>query len=348
MLYDGTVNQESVIERPVLCAAVRAAARGAFRHEEPHKMNKRLTGLSIVAALLLLAAAVLSAQNTGSKPKSVVRYDRDSRYYRIIVSDYPDLDRRVLYFSKTRGAQSSMILSDPNRLGLAYLRTTVSGLALHPAPRKVLLIGLGGAAIPKFLAKHYPDIELHIVEIDPDVVQVASRFFSFQPTEKMKIFVVDGRIFLTQSGEKYDLILLDAYASDSIPFHLTTQEFFQLVKAHLNPGGVVAANMWEYFINKYYLAELKTVQSTFPQTYLFLTPDPASKVLFATLDGTRVSAEEWRRRAAAFVGARDVQYDLPALVAKEYTCISDQVIAEKALTDNMAPVDLLRTQRAKQ
>ncbi len=310
-------------------------------------MSKRLTGLGIFAALLLVAASVLSAQNAGTKPKSVVRYDRDSRYYRIIVSDYPDLDRRVLYFSKTRGAQSSMILSDPYRLGLSYLRSMASGLALHPAPKKVLLIGLGGAAIPKFLSRNYPDIELHIVEIDPDVIQVASKLFSFQPTGKMKIFVMDGRLFLAQCGEKYDVILLDAYSSDTIPFHLTTLEFYKLVKEHLNPGGVVAANMWEYFINKYYQAELKTVQSTFPQTYLFLTPDPASKVLFATADGKRVVAEEWCRRAAAFVGRRDLQYDLPALVAKEYTCITDQAIAEKALTDDMAPVDLLRTQRAK-
>lgn len=310
-------------------------------------MSKRLTGLGIFAALLLVAASVLSAQNAGTKPKSVVRYDRDSRYYRIIVSDYPDLDRRVLYFSKTRGAQSSMILSDPYRLGLSYLRSMASGLALHPAPKKVLLIGLGGAAIPKFLSRNYPDIELHIVEIDPDVIQVASKLFSFQPTGKMKIFVMDGRLFLAQCGEKYDVILLDAYSSDTVPFHLTTLEFYKLVKEHLNPGGVVAANMWEYFINKYYQAELKTVQSTFPQTYLFLTPDPASKVLFATADGKRVVAEEWCRRAAAFVGRRDLQYDLPALVAKEYTCITDQAIAEKALTDDMAPVDLLRTQRAK-
>ena len=87
----------------------------------------------------------------------------------------------------------------------------------------MLLIGLGGAAIPKFLARHYPDIELHIVEIDPDVVQVARKYFSFQPTERMKVFVADGRLFLTQTQERYDVILLDAYSSDTIPFHLTTR-----------------------------------------------------------------------------------------------------------------------------
>lgn len=302
------------------------------------KRNLRM----VVPVLILLAAAGASTQ----KQQSVVRYDRDSRYYRIIVADYPELDRRVLYFSKTRGAQSSMILSDPNRLGLAYLRTMVAGLALHPAPRRVLLIGLGGAAIPKFLARHYPDIRLDIVEIDPDVIQVAGRFFSFQPTGAMKIYAMDGRLFLAQTSEKYDVILLDAYSSDTIPFHLTTVEFFRLVAGHLNPGGMIAANLWEYFINKFYLAELKTVQAVFPQVYLFATPDPASKVLFATLEDRRVPVEEWRRRAAEFAGGRDLQYDLAELVQREHSNITDLPIEQRELTDNMAPVDILRTQRA--
>lgn len=306
-------------------------------------MKKRMFAAVLVAIVFSLVPETLAAQTDRSP---IVRYDRDSQYYRIIVTDYPSLDRRILYFSRTRGAQSSMILSKPTALGLAYLRTLMASFALHENPKNVLILGLGGAAIPKFLVEHYPDIQVDIVEIDPDVVKVAQQYFQFKPTPSMKVYAIDGRLFLKQVDKKYDLIILDAYASDSIPFHLTTVEFFNLVKERLAPDGVIAANLWEYFVNRYFLAELKTVRSVFPRTYLFSTPDPASKVLFATMSDTPVTREEWAGRAAEFAGDRNYGYSLSELVRREYEDITDKAISEAVLTDDMAAVDLLRTKRA--
>jgi spermidine synthase len=306
-------------------------------------MRKRVFAAVLVALVFSIVPETLAAQ-AGQSP--ITRYDRDSQYYRIIVTDYPHLDRRILYFSRTRGAQSSMILSNPTALGLAYLRTLMASFPLHKNPKNVLILGLGGAAIPKFLAEHYPDIQVDIVEIDPDVVKVAQQYFQFKPTPSMKVYAIDGRLFLKQVDKKYDLIILDAYASDSIPFHLTTVEFFNLVKERLAPDGVIAANLWEYFVNRYFLAELKTVRSVFPRTYLFSTPDPASKVLFATMSDVPVTREEWAVRAAGFAGDRKYGYDLSELVRREYEEITDKVITEEILTDDMAAVDLLRTKRA--
>ena len=154
---------------------------------------------------------------------------------------------------------------------------------------------------------------------------------------------MDGRLFLKQNTEKYDVIILDAYALDRIPFHLTTSEFFSLVKQNLAPDGVMAMNLWEQLVNRYFVAELKTVQSAFPQAYLFTTPDPASKVIFATMGTDRVTKDAWAASAVRLPHAASYGFNLSDLIEREYGCITDKVYGEKPLTDDMAPVDQLRT-----
>jgi len=80
------------------------------------------------------------------------------------------------------------------------------------------------------------------VEIDPVVTRVAREYFGLEP-EEADIYHVDARQYLLRTDKKYDLIVLDAFGSGSIPFHLVTTEAFALVKAHLKPGGRLAINM---------------------------------------------------------------------------------------------------------
>lgn len=295
--------------------------------------------LALFLTLLAMFGGSLAAQQNVE-----TLYDRDSRYYRIIVRDYLDLNRRILYFSRTRGAQSSMIIDQPNALALSYLRTLMAGVSGHEDPQDVLVVGLGGGAIPKFLTEHYPDINVDVVEIDPDVITVARDYFSFRPSSTMRVFAVDGRLYLREVPKQYDVIILDAYGSDRIPFHLTTIEFFELVRERLKPDGIVALNLWEALVNRFYNAILATMQETFPQLYLFETPDPQSKIAFATRSGQVISEETWLERTRDFVGNRRIGYDLVGLVDREYARITDVEFGEEPLTDDRAPVDLLRNQ----
>jgi spermidine synthase len=303
----------------------------------------------VVAGIAALAAwvTILAAVPGASSEDSVIRYDRESRYYRIQVVDYPAKGRRCLHFSKSRGIQSSMILADPARLDLRYSQTMAAALALHPDPREVLLIGLGGASIPKFLQKYYPELELDIVELDPDVVRVCQDYFEFRGNAKTRVFVMDGRMYLKRAEKQYDLILLDAYAADHIPFHLTTVEFIQLVKSHLKPGGVVASNLWEKAINRFYLAELKTFQATFPQVYLLPAAQTGNIIVFGTMAEEPAIRKDWVLRAEAFVRGRDIGFDLPDLIGREYQCLTDRKIDEAVLTDDKAPVNTLRHEHPK-
>ena len=302
-----------------------------------------MAGIATLAALVTILAAIPGA----SSEDLIVRYDRESRYYRIQVVDYPAKGRRCLYFSKSRGIQSSMILADPTRLDLKYSQTMIAALALHREPREVLLIGLGGASIPKFLQKYFPELELDIVELDPDVVRVCQDYFEFRGNAKTRVFVMDGRMYLKRAEKQYDLILLDAYAADHMPFHLTTVEFIQLVKSHLKPGGVVASNLWEKAINRFYLAELKTFQATFPQVYLLPAAQSGNIVVFGTMSEEPVTRKDWVLRADERVRGLDIGFDLADLIGREYRCLTDRKIDEAVLTDDKAPVNTLRHEHPK-
>lgn len=302
-----------------------------------------MAGIATLAALVMILAAIPGA----SSEDVIVRYDRESRYYRIQVVDYPAKGRRCLYFSKSRGIQSSMILADPTRLDLKYSQTMIAALALHREPREVLLIGLGGASIPKFLQKYFPELELDIVELDPDVVRVCQDYFEFRGNAKTRVFVMDGRMYLKRAEKQYDLILLDAYAADHMPFHLTTVEFIQLVKSHLKPGGVVASNLWEKAINRFYLAELKTFQATFPQVYLLPAAQSGNIVVFGTMSEEPVTRKDWVLRADERVRGLDIGFNLADLIGREYRCLTDRKIDEAVLTDDKAPVNTLRHEHPK-
>jgi len=104
------------------------------------------------------------------------------------------------------------------------------------------MIGGGAYSYPKDFLSNHPDAEMDVVEIDAGLTELAKKFFSLSDSPQLKIFHQDGRVFLKNTENKYDVIFIDAFAS-SVPFHLTTKEFVDSVFEHLNDGGVVIMNI---------------------------------------------------------------------------------------------------------
>jgi spermidine synthase len=125
-------------------------------------------------------------------------------------------------------------------------------------PGQALLIGLGGGSLVKNCYTEGWTVEA--VEIDPQVIAMAHKYFGLNDSE-VKIYNMDGRQFLNTSQKRYDIILLDAFGSSSIPFHLITQESFGLMASHLQPQGVLAINVevvgWDDILVRSVAATLK-------------------------------------------------------------------------------------------
>jgi spermidine synthase len=93
------------------------------------------------------------------------------------------------------------------------------------------------------MLQDFPDVQLHAVEIDPVVAEVAHDYFEVPRNDsRLQIDVDDGRRFLADHEERWDAIVIDAFFADAIPFHLVTREFLQLAQTRLNPGGVIVTN----------------------------------------------------------------------------------------------------------
>jgi len=141
--------------------------------------------------------------------------------------------------------QSSMRLARPNDLELAYTRSMMGFLLFHPAPRRVLLVGLGGGSLAKFIYHRMPETESEVLEINPDVVSIARRFFQVPASdERFTIRVCDGAEFVAREGPGYDAILVDGYDGDSLVEELSTRAFFGACLRRLNARGVLVVNLW--------------------------------------------------------------------------------------------------------
>ncbi len=168
-----------------------------------------------------------------------VKEARETRYHRMLVVE--DDESRYLRFDNS--FQSGMWLDDPIRTRFAYTDYLHLGIAYKPDTRRVLVIGLGGGALQKRLHRDFDDVEVTSVELDPDVVDAAYRWFALPRGDRLPVVVEDGRRFLREDSRRWDLIVVDAFYADGVPFHLTTLEFVELLRSRLVPGGIVATNV---------------------------------------------------------------------------------------------------------
>lgn len=140
----------------------------------------------------------------------------------------------------------------------------------------LLIIGSAAGTISKAYTEIYGPIPIDGVEIDPEIVAAGRQWFDMTEPN-LTVHVQDGRYFLAQTDNRYDVISVDAYRPPYIPFHLTTREFFQEVSDHLNADGVVAINAGRTATD-YSLVEAlgSTMATVFPNIYVLDVPDYGS------------------------------------------------------------------------
>ena len=259
-----------------------------------------------------------------------------------------------------------MNLKNPLEMVFTYTSYLHLGVVAHPEPSRVLFIGLGGGSAPKKFLHDYPSLKaVDVVEIDPEVIKVARKYFKLPSSPKLRIFAQDGRIFVEKIAQEiaagrsapYDMVIIDAYNASSIPYHLTTKEFVSAVHKTLSPDGVVVSNIIGAFAGQ--SSELlrsmtRTVAAVFPQVYLFPIWNLQGKeddsenniILIATVDPRYWDAAIWQERANSLYRSKAIKEKVPEYVK---TLADDDWIRDKSwlakmplLTDDFAPVDTLR------
>jgi spermidine synthase len=275
-----------------------------------------------------------------------VRFAKDTRYHRLVVAD--DESSRYLRFDSS--FQSGMYLGQPFRTRFEYTDYLDLGLAYNPDARRVLFIGLGGGSAPKRFWRDFPNLQLQVVELDPDVVDVAYRWFALPRNARLRVDTEDGRRWLARHDARWDMIVVDAFYADSIPFHLATVEFLELARSRLAPGGVIVTNIigaLQGDVSRLLRSMTRTYRTVFSTVELhpvFLEGDrdPGSlrNVILVATDAASPStaflAERWEQVRTRFPRAPELAGPIRDRWQREVR-LADVPL----LTDDYAPTDAL-------
>jgi spermidine synthase len=296
-----------------------------------------LSGATVVVLLVLVGGFQLGGIGAAVGGETV--YETQTQYQQLEVVDSGET--RTLYLDGV--PHSAMYLTRPTEYVFEYTRYFhLSMLAVDDpeSVERVLFVGGGGFSGPKRFVAEY-DATVDVVEIDPEVVDAAETHFDVEESDELRIHTMDGREYLERTNHSYDVVVLDAYRADRVPYHLTTVEFMQLVRDRMDEDGVVVANVISARDgpeSAFYRAQYRTMDRAFENVYSFPTSDSGSLQnieLVASKGAQNLTAAEFERRNEE----REIGIDL----ADEIDFYRGSVSVDDAplLRDDYAPVDSL-------
>jgi spermidine synthase/MFS family permease len=306
----------------------------------------RLTGVAArnYSPVYRLRGPVGADVDYASQGLTVV-YRKETRYHGLAVVD--DDETRYLRFDNS--FQSGMWLKRPFDTRFEYTDYFDLGLAYNPDARNVLFLGLGGGSAPKRMWRDFPQLQLQVAELDPVVVDVAYRYFRLPRSPRLSVEVEDARRFLARDERRWDVIAIDTFYSDSIPFHLTTLEFLELVRSRLAPGGVIVTNVIGSIrgsSSQLFRSLYKTYATAFPTVLLHPVALPGEddeslrNLMLVATESAPPQKEFLRERWASIRARSRTAPDLTNAIRVRYEKpISTRDVP--TLTDDYAPTDAL-------
>ncbi|MDX2160661.1 MAG: fused MFS/spermidine synthase [bacterium] len=305
--------------------------------------TRALVYLWMPLVIAVLSVIVLSAPFRAPAANARLLYEDETAYNYIQVQEDAD-GNRYLYLNEGQGIHSQW---HPTRIGYGrtwdfFLTAPYFNNPPYPPERveSLLLIGLAAGTIARQYIAVYGDLPMDGIEIDGGIVEAGARYFDMNAAAmpNLTVHVEDGRYILNRLDRRYSVIGIDAYKPPYIPWHLTTVEFFQEVRAHLTEDGVVAINVGRTNSDRRLIDALTaTMLQVFPSVHAMDVPLSFNTILVATLQPT--SPENIALNSTALpADANPILRD--ALIAGAAARVPIQP-SETIFTDDRAPVETL-------
>ncbi|MBI5199709.1 MAG: fused MFS/spermidine synthase [Nitrospirae bacterium] len=300
--------------------------------------------------LLLPPVLLLGVYDYAFKPRlnSYIDYYKESDYYTIKVWHTLNPDGEILKALILDNLTHSYInLHNPLHLEYQYERIYSEILRWKfrkDSSFRSLTIGGGGYTFPRYMEVYYPKAGINVVEIDPEITRVAYKYLGLPQDTSIRTYNEDGRWFVMNCKEKYDLIFIDAYNDLSIPFHLTTKEFTHLLKNILTPDGILLTNIIDNFQKGSFLPSyIRTLQEVFGKRNIhvisvsddFEKRGPSTYIVMTGKGNIEISDFEHYLKDS--FGDKATSKIVPETVLKEFLEKKYSVV----LRDDYAPVDNL-------
>lgn len=288
----------------------------------------------IISGVIFVACCVFGHGDSFAFWQKDLTYEGESIYNYLQVSED---DKQVSLSTNVLFGVQSVYMKDDTLTGLYYDYAMAAPLMVpdkNPDSMEVLILGMGTGTYATQCRKYFGDMNIEGVEIDEKITKLSRKYFALP--DDINVTTYDGRAFLNASDRKYDVIMVDAYQDITIPFQMSSVEFFRLVKSHLNENGVMVVNMNmrgndDGDINQY-LAD--TISSVFGNVYTVEVDNSTNRELFASDNNDMMGVLNDN-----ISGIKDA--DLRFMMNK----VRDNSIAYNAgkliMTDDNAPVELL-------
>ncbi|PWJ14122.1 spermidine synthase [Ruminococcus flavefaciens] len=294
--------------------------------------SKRGAAKTAIASVLFIVCCFASPSMGFAFWEKGLTYEGESVYNYLQVKD--DDENTYLSTNVLFGVQSVYVKS--GELSDMYYDYAMAAPLMTESPdtADILVLGMGTGTYAKQCLRYFSGAKAEGVEIDEKITDLAHKYFELP--EDIKVTTYDGRAFLAACDKKYDVIMVDAYQDITIPFQMSSVEFFTLVKDHLNEGGVMVVNMNMRSesadgINGC-LAD--TISSVFDNVVTVDVEYSTNRELFAT------NSDEFMDRFEANTAALK-QEDLRRMMQIVRPELEPYTAGDHILTDDKAPVELL-------
>ncbi len=203
-------------------------------------------------------------------------YYKESDYYTIKLTKTKSSDRQTPLETLVLDhlIHSYVSLDNPLHIEYDYEKIYAEVLKWMYEPQssfKSLSIGGGGYTFPRYMELSYPKASIDVVEIDPEITRVVYKYLGLPRDTRIRTFNTDGRWFVMNCKEKYDIIFTDAFNDLSIPYHLTTREFVRQLNGTLNDDGILMSNVIDNFQKGAFLPSyLRTLGEVFGERNVHL------------------------------------------------------------------------------
>lgn len=241
--------------------------------------------------------------------------------------------RPTLSLSTDRFGRQSTMFTDGLDLSYGYGRFYRLIEHFNPGFQDTLMIGGAAYIYPQHYLRKYPESTMDVVEIDPKLTDLARKYFSLKDDPRLQIIHEDGRVFLNQNEKKYDVVLMDAFNSISIPPQLASKEAVERVYNSLDDDGIVLVNIISAAEGKrsaFLKAEYMAYQAVFPQVLVFTVNLPDQP---ATAQNLMLVALKSAVKPEMF----SVDPEINSFLKNVYAGVIEP--SDSMITDDYAPVD---------
>ena len=291
----------------------------------------------IVASCLIFALCIVFGHQTDFafwESGDNVKYEGESTYNYLRVTD--DGDQVALSTNVLFGVQS-VLNKQKSLTGMYYDYAMAAPLMTKNALKgqDTLILGMGSGTFAHQCSEYLQQVHCEGVEIDQKITDLARKYFD-EP-KSAKVVTYDGRAYLNAIDKKYDVIMVDAYQDITIPFQMSSVEFFRMVKEHLNDGGVMVVNMNMRGQTKGSITDYltDTIQSVFPTVYTADVPNTTNRELFASM------SPDIKNNLDMNLALSSQNDEFTEMMAQVSDGLVKQPGGSYILTDDKAPVELL-------